>query len=183
MRPRDWQDILRDVVESDGDPDDWRAVAGDRRSGPGEDLFLGHPAAGVFHIKTYAKNPFEVRGVGTQVARKIDDDLADLFPERDAQGRFAVQSPPEDESQAERAAERVEEVVQTHADAPTTPDALFEDVMEAMESPAFGPMDYEFDERPETLADLSETFADAEELLDAELDDLVDEDEVGKSFM
>ena len=40
MRVRDWQDILEDVVESDADPGGWRAVAGDRRGGPGEDMFL-----------------------------------------------------------------------------------------------------------------------------------------------
>lgn len=45
MRVRDWQDIVSDVVDSDADPDDWRAVAGDRASGLGEDLYLGHPGA------------------------------------------------------------------------------------------------------------------------------------------
>ena len=41
MRVRDWQDILENIVESDADAGDWRAVAGDRRGGPGEDMFLG----------------------------------------------------------------------------------------------------------------------------------------------
>lgn len=44
MRVRDWQDILKDVVESDADAGGWRAVAGDRNG-----------------------------GVGSRVARKIDD--------------------------------------------------------------------------------------------------------------
>ena len=67
MRVRDWQDILADVTDAGVDPDGWRAVAGDRRDGLGEDLYLGHPNAGVYALKTYAKNPTELRGVGGRV--------------------------------------------------------------------------------------------------------------------
>ncbi|MFD1598952.1 hypothetical protein [Halobellus rarus] len=184
MRVRDWQDILADVTEADVDPDGWRAVAGDRRGGLGEDLFLGHPNAGVYALKTYTKNPTELRGVGSRVARRIDDDLEPLLPsqERDEGGRFAVQSPPEDEEHAKSMATRLEETVKVHAEAPTTPEDFFEDMMDALESPAFGPMEYEFDGRPDRLDDLSEEFADADELLSKDLDDLVEEDGVGRGF-
>jgi hypothetical protein len=181
MRVRDWQDIMEDVVESSAEPDGWRAVAGDRRDGVGEDMFLGHPSVGVFQLKTYAKNPFEVKGVGAEVARRIDDDLDPLFPEAGS-GRFGVQSGFDSEDEAEHAARQLEEVVKTHAEAPTTPDALFEDVMDALDSPAFGPMEYDQYDRPEPLEDLSETFEEAEDLLNAELEDLVDEDGVGRGF-
>jgi hypothetical protein len=183
MRVRDWEDVVEDVVSSSGDPDDWRAVAGDRASGVGEDLYLGHPSAGVYHLKTYAKNPYEVRGVGTQVARKVDDGLADFLPTEDeAGGRFAVQQPVDGEDDAEETANELEQVVQAHVDAPTTADGFFQDVMEVLDSPAFGPMDYDPYDRPESVEGLAEEFADAEELLDAELEDLVGEDEVGRGF-
>jgi hypothetical protein len=174
MRVRDWQDILEDVVDSDADPGGWRAVGGDRANGIGEDLYIGHPSAGVFQLKTYAKNPFEVQGVGSRVARKIDDDLDDLFPKRD-DGRFAVQQPvPEDD--AEDTVKELETVLETHADAPTSPDALFDDVMETLDSPAFGPADIDLYDRPDGVDNLADTFEEAEELLDAELDDLIDDD-------
>jgi hypothetical protein len=182
MRVRDWQDILEDVVESKAEPDGWRAVAGNRRRGLGEDLFFGHPRVGVFQLKTYAKNPYEVKGVGAEVARRLDDELDPLFP-GDSAGRFGVQRRPEDEDDAERTARRLQEVIRTHADAPTTGGALFEDVMAAMDSPAFGPMEYDMTDRPEGLDVLSETFEEAEELLNAELDDLVEADEVDRGFM
>jgi hypothetical protein len=184
MRVRDWQDILADVTDADVDPDGWRAVAGDRRGGLGEDLYLGHPNAGVYALKTYTKNPTELRGVGARVARRIDEDLEPLLPreERDDAGRFAVQSPPEDEEHAETMATRLEETVKVHAEAPTTPDDFFEDVMDALDSPAFGPMEYEFDSRPDRLEDLSEEFADADELLSKDLDDLVESDGVDRGF-
>ncbi|WP_158854534.1 hypothetical protein [Halorhabdus sp. CUG00001] len=174
MRVRDWQDILEDVVENDTDPDGWRAVGGDRANGIGEDLYLGHPSVGVYQLKTYAKNPFEVQGVGTQVARKLEDDIEPLFPE-DGTGLFGVQQPAEDEREAEQMASRVEEVLKTHAEAPTTPDALFEDMMDAMDSPAYGPMEFEPRDRPDVMDDLTSTFEEAEALLETELDDLIDE--------
>ena len=181
MRVRDWQDILEDVVESDADASGWRAVAGDRSGGVGEDMFLGHPSVGVFQLKTFAKNPYEVRGVGSQVARRIDDELDPLFPEADNAGRFGVNQGIEDTDEAKERAKQLEAVIETHADAPTTGDALFEDVMDALDSPAFGPMEYDMYDRPEELEDLSETFEDAEELLSSELDDLIDEG-VGRGF-
>ncbi len=175
MRVRDWQDIMNEVVESDADPAGWRAVGGDRANGLGEDLFIGHPNAGVFQLKTYAKNPYQVEGVGAEVARRIDDDIDPLFP-HEGTGGFGVQQPIEDEDEAESVADRLSTVLETHADAPTTPQALFEDVMDALDSPAYGPMDFEHTDRPDRLDDLTDTFEEAEELLDAELDDVIDED-------
>ncbi|MFW6320991.1 MAG: hypothetical protein ACOC0Z_04015 [Halohasta sp.] len=183
MRVRDWQDVLSDVIDGGYDPEGWRAVAGQRRDGVGEDLYLGHPAAGVYVLKTYAKNPYELQGVGTRVARKVDDGLDDLLPRRDDDaGRFAVQKAPEDESEAESMATRLEETLKVHSEAPTTPDDLFSDVMEAVDSPAYGPMEYELSDRPDRLDDLSNTFEDADELLSKELDDLIDEAGVGRGF-
>ncbi|QGX96403.1 hypothetical protein EI982_17270 [Haloplanus rallus] len=182
MRVREWQDILDDVSEGTVDPDGWRAVAGQRRDGVGEDLYLGHPGVGVYHLKTYAKNPYDVRGVGTKVTRSLDDDIAAHFPTEDRPRRFAVQSPPENEDEAESTARRLAETVRVHAEAPTTPEDFFEDVMDAVDSPAYGPMSFDLADRPEPLDALSETFEEAEELLDAELDDLIENDGVGRGF-
>jgi len=182
MRVRDWQDILEDVVDSRADAGDWRAVAGDRRGGPGEDMFLGHPSVGVFQLKTFAKNPYEVRGVGARVARSVDEDLDPLFPDGDSGGRFGVNDGVDDAEEATERATELETVLEAHADAPTTPDALFEDVMGALESPAYGPMDYDMYDRPDELESLSDTFEEAEDVLTAELDDLIEEREVGRGF-
>ncbi|ELZ34903.1 hypothetical protein C474_01042 [Halogeometricum pallidum JCM 14848] len=185
MHVRDWKDVLSDVTESGADPDGWRAVAGHRKKGLGEELFIGHPDAGVYELKTYAKNPLEVRGVGSRVARRIDDDIEPLLPRRgdgDDGGRFAVQSPPSDEEHAKSMATRLEETVKVHAEAPTTPEDFFTDLMDAVDSPAFGPMEYEFDGRPDRLDELTEEFADADDLLSEDLEELIDEDEVGRGF-
>jgi hypothetical protein len=177
MRVRDWDDILGDVVESDANPNGWRAVGGDRRDGIGEDLYLAHPAVGTFQLKTYAKNPYEVDGVGTRVARSLDDELDDLFPahDGDAGGIFGVQEPVDDEETAREQAKQLETVIETHADAPTTPRAMLEDVLDAVDSPAYGPMEFDQYDRPDRIDRLSDTFEEAEELLTAEFEDVVDE--------
>ncbi|WP_458188496.1 hypothetical protein [Haladaptatus sp. NG-WS-4] len=186
MRVRDWQDILQDVIDHDVDPRGWRAAGGTRAGGVGEDLYLAHPRAGLYHLKTYAKNPYEVRGVGTQLARKLDDEIGSYLPEEKFRGgRFAVRHPeqaPPDKKEAKARAKRLEETIKAHADAPTSPADLFDDVMEAVESPAFGPMDFDNYDRPKSVDDLSDTFEEAEKLLSSELDDLIDEDEVGQGF-
>ena len=182
MRVRDWRDILEDVAGGSTDPDGWRAVAGSRRDGLGEDLYFGHPSVGVYQLKTYAKNPRDLRGVGARVARRVDDDLDPLLPDEESPGRFAVRNPPADEDEAKDMATRLEETLKVRAEAPTEPDHLFEDVMDAMDSPAFGPMSYEFDGRPDELDALTDTFDEAEELLSAELDDLIEDDDVGRGF-
>lgn len=181
MRVRDWQDIMQDVVESDVEPDDWRAVAGPREAGIGEDLYLGHPRTGVFLLKTYPKNPFERRGVGSHLSSSLDDELEQYLTD-DAPARFGVQSGPQDEDDAKERAKRLQETVRTHADAPTSPDALFEDVMDALDSPAFGPLTFDPNERNQPIESLSGTFDEADRMLNAELEDLLDEDEIGRGF-
>lgn len=181
MRVRQWQDLVADVVDRDVDPDDWRAVAGSRAGGIGEDLFLGHPKAGLYQLKTYPKNPFEVRGVGAQVARKLDDEIGNHLPDR-GDGRFAVRRGATDEADAKRKARRVEETIKTHAQAPTTPVDLFDDVMAALDSPAYGPVEYDQRGRPDGLDALSGTFEEAEEILEMEFEDILAEDEIGRGF-
>jgi hypothetical protein len=175
MKVREWTDILRDVAELDADPGAWRGVGGSRDGGIGEDLYLGHPEAGVYQVKTYAKNPYEVDGVGTRVARRIDDDLDPLFPASEA-GGFGVQPMPDDEEEAKTLSKRLGTVMETHAEAPTTPAALFEDVMDAVDSPAYGPMTYDLTDRPEPLSGLADTFEEAESVLEAEFEDVISED-------
>lgn len=181
MRVRDWQDIVNDVVESDVEPADWRALAGQRSGGLGEDLVLAHPRRGVFMLKTYAKNPFERKGVGARIARSIDDEIESNLP-KEEDAMFAVRSGVDDEDELESRARRVEETVKTHADAPTEPSALFEDMMRAMDSPAFGPLAYDPNDRPEPLDSLTSSFEEAEDVLSSELEDLLDRDQITRGF-
>ncbi len=114
------------------------------------------------------------------MARRIDDDIDPLFP-NDGSGIFGVQQGPEDEDDAKEKAKNLETVLETHADAPTSPQALLEDMMDAMDSPAYGPMEFDHHDRPDQMTELTETFEEAEELLDAEFEDVIEED-VARGF-
>lgn len=182
MRVRDWQDILGAVIETDAEPGNWQAVVGNRRGGLGEELYLGHPGAGVFLLKTFAKNPHQIEGVGTKVARKIDDDLEALFPGPDSGGRFGIKRPIRNRAEAEDRSEDLKAVLDAHRNAPTAPDDFFHDVMEALGSPAHGPATFEMAGRSESIDRLAGTFEEADELLSAELDELIDRSGVGRGF-
>lgn len=179
MRVRDWKDILQDVTDAKVEAADWRAVAGERSNGIGEDLFLGHPKRGVFYLKTYAKNPYERKGVGARVARSIDDDITAHLPD-ERKSMFAVR--PTQTENAKESAQRLEETVKAHAAAPTNPGDLFEDMMRAIQSPAFGPLEFDPTGRPEPLDELTGTFDEAESVLSTELEELLSRDQISHGF-
>lgn len=181
MRVRDWQDVVRDVVESEEAPDEWRAIAGPRSRGLGEDLYLAHPATGMFLVKTYAKNPYERKGVGTRVARSIDEEIGAYLPTGGPE-RFAVQPRPRNQIDAKQRARQLEDVLTSHRKGEASPDALFDDLMDALESPAFGPLTYDTAARPDPLVGLADTFDEAESVLDAEVDDLIGDDGIDRGF-
>lgn len=54
--------------------------------------------------------------------------------------------------------------------------------MNAIESPTFGPVEYDGYGRPKSLDRLAERFEEAETVLDAELDELNATDEIDRSF-
>jgi len=174
MQVRDWQDILKDVTETSSSPGDWHAIGGSRADGLGEELVLGHPKAGVFFLKTFAKNPYDLRGVGSQVARRIDDDLDPLFPDQTSPGRFGIKQGVTSEDEARERAAQLKTVFERQAEEQTPPNKLFEDVMDAIESPAHGPMTFDHARRPTELDELAGTFDEADELLSKELDELID---------
>ncbi len=182
MRIRDWRDVLEDVSEADADPDDWRAVVGNRRGGLGEDFYLAHPTVGIFQLKTFAKNPFDVRGVGTRVATSFDDDVREAFPTGEDPRRFAINQAPTDQDEATERARSVSAILEAHQTAPTAPADLFADLMEAVESPAHGPLALSPDGRPDALDRLQSTFDEPNSVLDDELEDLIDRSGVGRSI-
>ncbi len=54
--------------------------------------------------------------------------------------------------------------------------------MDALESPAYGPIDFDNYDRPERLDEMASTFEDAEELLNSEFEDLIEDDGVNRGF-
>lgn len=67
-------DIIRDGKQH---PNGWSATFGNDPESFSHDCYMFHPSVGIYLIKEYDKNPYEVKGVGSKIARHIDDDIVD----------------------------------------------------------------------------------------------------------
>ena len=70
--------ILSEIIhEGKQHPDGWSATFGTDPQSFSHDCYMFHPSVGIYLIREYDKNPYEVKGVGGKVARRIDDDIMD----------------------------------------------------------------------------------------------------------
>jgi hypothetical protein len=69
-------EILNDVIR-DGKKHskDWNAVFGKDNARLSRDCYIFNPKIGVYLLKEYEKNPYETKGIGGLVARKLDEDV------------------------------------------------------------------------------------------------------------
>jgi len=68
--------ILNDVIKhGKKHPKDWKAVIGKDNTKLSNDYYIFNPKIGVFLLKEYQKNPFEVKGIGGKIARRVDEDI------------------------------------------------------------------------------------------------------------
>jgi hypothetical protein len=74
IKPRN--EILNDVIK-DGKkyPNNWKAVFGKDNKLLSTDYYLFNPDIGIYLLKEFEKNPFEVKGIGGKIARHLDEDL------------------------------------------------------------------------------------------------------------
>jgi hypothetical protein len=70
------QEILNDVIR-DGKkyPKDWKAVFGKDNKNLSKDYYIFNPNIGIYLLKEYEKNPFEVKGIGGKIARNVDENI------------------------------------------------------------------------------------------------------------
>lgn len=70
--------ILSEIIhEGKRHPDGWSATFGSNPQSFSHDCYMFHPSVGIYLIKEYDKNPYEVKGIGSKIARRIDDDIMD----------------------------------------------------------------------------------------------------------
>ena len=69
-------EVLNDVIR-DGKkyPKDWKAVFGKDNKRLSKDYYIFNPDVGIYLMKEYEKNPFEVKGIGGKLARHVDEDI------------------------------------------------------------------------------------------------------------
>jgi hypothetical protein len=82
-------DILRDIIqEGKKHPKGWNAAFGKDSSSFSHDCYIFHPNIGIYLLKEYNKNPFEVKGIGSKLARRIDEDIEEQI--RKKSGDFGI---------------------------------------------------------------------------------------------
>lgn len=76
MKIKDRNEILTDIIK-DGKkhPKGWNAVFGKDIRRMSNDYYLFNPNTGIYLLKEYQKNPFQIRGIGGKIARHIDEDI------------------------------------------------------------------------------------------------------------
>jgi len=70
------RETLNDVVkDAKKYPKGWKAIFGKDREHLSNDYYIFNPKTGIYLLKEYQKNPFEVKGVGGKIARHVDEDI------------------------------------------------------------------------------------------------------------
>ena len=89
MKIKTKDDILKDIIR-DGKkhPDGWSAAFGTENQTFSHDCYIFHPTIGIYLLKEYSKNPFETKGVGSKLARHIDEDIQEQITKKS--GNFGI---------------------------------------------------------------------------------------------
>ena len=87
IKPRN--DILRDIIrDAKKYPKGWNATFGYDTNLFSHDCYIFHPNIGMYLLKEYNKNPFEVKGMGSKLARRIDEDIEEQITRKS--GDFGI---------------------------------------------------------------------------------------------
>ncbi|MBN2066587.1 MAG: hypothetical protein JW771_07270 [Candidatus Thermoplasmatota archaeon] len=69
-------ETLHDIIQdAEHHPTGWKALFGKDRECFSHDSYILHPEVGIYLLKEYQKNPFDVHGVGGKIARSVDEDI------------------------------------------------------------------------------------------------------------
>ena len=69
-------DIIRDAKKH---PTGWKAAFGRDEELLSYDYYIFNPRIGIYLLKEYQKNPFDIKGIGAKIARHIDKDIENMI--------------------------------------------------------------------------------------------------------
>lgn len=76
MKNKPRHEILNDIIkDSKKFPNGWKAAFGKDNKLFSNDCYIFNPNIGIYLLKEYQKNPFQVTGIGTKIARRIDEEI------------------------------------------------------------------------------------------------------------
>ncbi|MHA2217151.1 MAG: hypothetical protein ACXACY_14520 [Candidatus Hodarchaeales archaeon] len=88
MTVKDLQQILKEIMrEGKKYPGEWKSIIAPTRDFSGSDLIVFHPTEGpIFQVRAYEKNPLKMEGIGTRLARSVDEDFLRLIDKHKQKG-------------------------------------------------------------------------------------------------
>ena len=76
MKIKSRNETLNDIIrDSKKYPNGWKAAFGKDDLLFSHDYYIFNPNVGIYLLKEYHKNPYNVKGLGTKIARHIDQDI------------------------------------------------------------------------------------------------------------
>lgn len=76
MKIKSRHELLNDIIkDSKKYPDGWKAAFGKNTAQFANDFYFFHQECGIYLLKEYQKNPYQVKGLGSKIARNIDNDI------------------------------------------------------------------------------------------------------------
>ncbi|MCK5300274.1 MAG: hypothetical protein KAJ21_00125 [Thermoplasmatales archaeon] len=76
MKIKSRSNLLNDVIrDAKKYPKGWKAVIGKDENRFSNDYYIFNPNTGIYLLKEYQKNPFEIKGIGGKIARYVDDNI------------------------------------------------------------------------------------------------------------
>lgn len=89
MKIKSRHEILNDIIrDSRKYPKGWKAAFGKDNELFSHDFYVFNPDIGIYLLKEYQKNPFQIKGLGTKIARHIDEDIEDKINKKS--GDFGI---------------------------------------------------------------------------------------------
>ncbi|UCG01123.1 MAG: hypothetical protein JSW11_16085 [Candidatus Heimdallarchaeota archaeon] len=92
MAIKSLQEILKDILkEGRKTPGEWKTLLAPTSDRFGSDLLLFHPTTGpIYQVRAYEKNPFQMTGMGTRIARNVDEDFLKLIRRKKSHGNLGI---------------------------------------------------------------------------------------------
>jgi hypothetical protein len=76
LKIKNRNDTLNEIInKAKKFPDGWKAVFGLDQKLLSNDYYLINPSIGIYLLKEFNKNPYETRGIGSHIARQVDDEI------------------------------------------------------------------------------------------------------------
>jgi len=89
LKIKNRNEILKDVIlDGKKHPKGWKAILGQDIQRLTRDYYLMNPEIGIYYMKEYDKNPFIIKGIGSKIAREIDDEIETEISKNEAD--FAI---------------------------------------------------------------------------------------------